>query len=118
LIQAAAARGSHEANWIMVPIEDPTLRARLIDILNVTVADNVKSWSLRSDGSYTRTVPKAAAPLVRSQVRFMEITRDRVKGAEASSAVSGRFALQRSPAQVAGARANRRRERTKGKDVP
>ncbi len=111
-------RNFHRRVEIMVPIEDPVLRAKLIEILNVTVADNVKSWSLRSDGSYARTAPKAGAPLVRSQQRFMEMTRDRVKGAEASSAVSGRFALQRSPAQVAGARANRRRERTKGKDVP
>jgi polyphosphate kinase len=109
-------RNFHRRVEIMVPIEDPALRARLIEILNVAVADNMKSWSLRSDGSYTRTTPKPGAPLVRSQLRFMEITRDRVKGAEASSAVSGRFALQRSPAQVAGARANRRRERTKGKD--
>jgi len=111
-------RNFHRRVEIMVPIEDPLLRARLIDILNITAADNVKSWSMKSDGSYVRTAPKAGAPLVRSQQRIMELTRDKVKGAEAAGAVSGRFVLQRSPAQVAVARASRRRERTKGKDVP
>jgi polyphosphate kinase len=111
-------RNFHRRVEIMAPIEDPALRTRIIEILNVAVSDNVKAWSLRSDGSYVRTAPKPNAPPLRSQQRFMEMTKDRVKGAEAAAAVSGRFALQRSPAQVAGARANRRRERTKAKDVP
>jgi polyphosphate kinase len=109
-------RNFHRRVEIMVPVEDPVLRTRLIEILNLTVADNVKSWSLTGDGSYIRTQPRVGAPLVRSQQRFMELTRDRVKGAEAAGAVSGRFALQRTPAQVSGARASRRRERIKGKD--
>ncbi len=105
-------RNFHRRVEIMVPVEDAALRARLIEILNVSVADNVKAWSLQSDGSYVRTQPKPGAPLVRSQQRFIELTRDRVKGADAAAAVSGRFYLQRPPQTT---RAVRRRER-KGKD--
>ena len=52
----------------------------------------MKAWTLRSDGKYERVQPKPGAPLVRSQARFIEMTRDRVKPAEAAAA-SSRFSL-------------------------
>jgi len=58
----------------------------------VQLSDNVKAWALRADGKYERLQPKQGAPLVRSQARFMELTRDRVKSAEAQ-ATQGRFVL-------------------------
>ncbi len=106
-------RNFHRRVEIMVPIEDLTLRARLIEILAVHLADNVKAWVLTTDGSYVRIQPKPGAPLVRCQQRFMEMTKDKVKAAEASSAVSGRFLLQRPPPPAGGARARRSRERPK-----
>jgi hypothetical protein len=76
----------------MIPVEDPTLRARLLDILELQLEDNVKAWTLRQDGKYERVTPKPGAPLLRSQSKFIEMTRDRVKAAEAA-ATSGRFSL-------------------------
>jgi polyphosphate kinase len=39
-----------------VPVDDPELRARLDEILQVTFADDVLSWELRADGGWS-TVP-------------------------------------------------------------
>jgi polyphosphate kinase len=98
----------------MVPIEDPALRARLIEILHISSADNVKSWSLTSDGSYVRTPPKPGAPLVRSQSRFIEITRNTVKVADAAARPSTRFHMtptaQRSPLEGKVPKTTRRRK--------
>ena len=77
----------------MVPVEDPNLKLRLMDILALSVNDNVKSWRLLSDGSYARVQARPGAPLIRSQQRFIEQTRDKLKGAEAAGAASGRFHL-------------------------
>jgi polyphosphate kinase len=78
----------------MVPVEDPVIRARVIEILQTTCADNAKSWLLTPVGKYERVQPKPAAPIVRAQAKFIETTRDRVKAAEAG-ATSGRFSLSR-----------------------
>ena len=45
---------STAASRRMIPIEDPILRARLIEILQLQIADNVKSWLLKPDGKYER----------------------------------------------------------------
>jgi polyphosphate kinase len=86
-------RNFHRRVEVMVPVEDPALRARLIEMLAVSMNDNVKSWRLLPDGSYARVQPKAGAPLVRSQARFIEMTRDKVKGAEVAVSGAGRFQL-------------------------
>ncbi|HEY8088121.1 MAG TPA: polyphosphate kinase 1 [Polyangiaceae bacterium] len=85
-------RNFHRRVEAMVPVEDVALRTRLGEILQVQLSDNVKAWALRADGKYERLQPKQGAPLVRSQARFMELTRDRVKSAEAQ-ATQGRFVL-------------------------
>ena len=85
-------RNFHRRVEAMIPVEDPTLRARLLDILELQLEDNVKAWTLREDGKYERVTPKPGAPLLRSQSKFIEMTRDRVKAAEAA-ATSGRFSL-------------------------
>jgi hypothetical protein len=54
----------------------------LIDILQIQCADNVKSWALRPDGKYERVSAKAGSAIVRSQARFIEMTRDRLKAAD------------------------------------
>jgi polyphosphate kinase len=78
----------------MIPIDDPALRARLFEILEIQVADNTKSWSLTPDGKYERIQPKSGQPPVRAQARLIEMTRDRLKAAEAG-VTSGRFSLSR-----------------------
>jgi len=39
---------------VAVPVEDPGLRARLDEILQVTFADDVLSWELRPDGGWSK----------------------------------------------------------------
>jgi len=89
-------RNFHRRVEAMVPIEDPVIRGHLVEILQLQCADNVKSWLLTPDGKYERVHPKPGQALLRSQTRFIEMTRDRVKAAEAA-ATSGRFHLSSLP---------------------
>jgi polyphosphate kinase len=59
---------------VVFPIESPDLKQRLIkEIMATSLADNVKSRELLSDGSYRRVVPEPGQIPVRSQERFLEI---------------------------------------------
>jgi polyphosphate kinase len=111
-------RNFHRRVEVMVPVEDAALRARLIEILALSVSDNVKSWRLTADGSYARVQPRPGTPLVRSQARFIEATRDKLKGAEAAGAVSGRFHLMHAQPRLdaSSRQPARRRETRKGKE--
>ena len=40
---------------LMIPVQDPAARRRLIDILKTHCDDTVKSWTLLPDGNYVRT---------------------------------------------------------------
>jgi polyphosphate kinase len=42
---------------LVAPVEDPELKAEMLDVLERCFADNVNAWELDSDGSWTRTVP-------------------------------------------------------------
>ncbi len=77
---------------LMVPVLDPQLRARVIqEVLGTALADNVKAWALAPDGRYTRVEPAPGEAPLRSQARFIELTRERLREAEAH----GRFQLAR-----------------------
>jgi polyphosphate kinase len=108
-------RNFHRRVEVMVPIEDPAIRARLIDILGVSFSDNVKAWTLEPNGTYSRIQPKPGAPMVRSQQRFVELTRDKVKSAEQAARAPSRFHMmptaQRQPLEGKVPRAQRRRLR-------
>jgi polyphosphate kinase len=53
------------------PIEDPRLRRRVKEeLLGIPLADNVKAWRLKSDGTYERVKSTQESP-VRSQMEFM-----------------------------------------------
>jgi polyphosphate kinase len=59
---------------VMFPIDDETLRARILnEILATQLADNVKARRLSADGTYQRVVPAPGAPLVRSQEHFVKL---------------------------------------------
>lgn len=59
------------------PIEDPALQARIIgDILQVVLADNVKTRDLLSDGSYRHRSPADGEPVVRCQVALQHLARE------------------------------------------
>jgi polyphosphate kinase len=100
-------RNFHRRVELLVPILDPTLRARVEDIIAALYADNVKAWELGADGSYARVVPPmmvtgdepAPAPLVRAQHRFMELARERAKQSDAF-ARGGRFYMLRGADEV------------------
>jgi polyphosphate kinase len=91
---------------VVFPVEQPDLKARLIDeILRTSLSDNVKARELLPDGSYRRVVPADGEPRVRSQRRFLEL-------AEAGS----RLPAVAPPAEAAPAPAvPRRTKRPKGK---
>jgi polyphosphate kinase len=83
-------RNFHKRVEVMVPIEDSNLRAKLVDILQISAADNQKTWKLNPDGSYSRVDMISATPM-RSQQRFIDITRDKVKLADEAARPSSRF---------------------------
>ena len=59
---------------VVFPVEQPDLKARLIDeILATTLSDNTKARELQPDGSYKRVRPAAGEVGVRSQQRFLEL---------------------------------------------
>jgi polyphosphate kinase len=64
---------------VMFPIEDPKLKARVIEeILPIVLADNIKARVLQPDGTYTRSTPSdhAAPGVVRSQWVFQNLARE------------------------------------------
>jgi polyphosphate kinase len=106
-------RNFHRRVEAMLPVDDPAIRGRLMEILEMQMADNVKSWVLKPDGKYERVQAKAGAPAFRCQAKFIEMTRDRVKAAEAS-ATSGRFHLLPQRAKFEGKLVEGRRTRREG----
>lgn len=57
---------------VMAEIVDAEARRKLQRILSVCLADNIKAWALRPDGSYERLQPPPRGPRVRSQQRLYE----------------------------------------------
>jgi polyphosphate kinase len=60
----------------LFPIESPTLKKELVQILEILLADNVKARYLHSDGSYGRVTPGPNEAHINSQILFM----NRAKG--------------------------------------
>ncbi len=107
-------RNFHRRVEIMLPIEDGPLRVRLMDFLTLQAHDTAKSWRLASDGTYVRIQPAAGVAPVRCQARFIEMAREKVKGAETAGAVSGRFHLMHTRPNLDRAPDGRPRRRRKG----
>ena len=62
---------------VMFPIEDPRLRARMVEgILPTVLSDTVKARVQQPDGSYVRAVPGNGADPVRSQVVLQNLARE------------------------------------------
>jgi polyphosphate kinase len=94
----------------MLAVDDPAIRNRLVEIMQLQIADSVKSWTLRTDGKYERLQVKSGAPAVRCQAKFIEMTRDRVKAAE-TAVTGGRFHLMPSRGKLDGKGPDARRVR-------
>ncbi|MGQ9573821.1 MAG: polyphosphate kinase 1 [Thermoguttaceae bacterium] len=56
---------------ILFPVTAPNLRRRLVELLEVYFADNVKAWRLLPDGSYQR-VPRSGPPLRAQEYLYHE----------------------------------------------
>jgi polyphosphate kinase len=69
---------------LLVPIEDPPSKSRLINILETYFDDNVKARHLQADGSYTRGKSRGKRKPRRSQELLYDDARRRVKEAEQS----------------------------------
>jgi polyphosphate kinase len=58
---------------VVFPVEQGDLKQRVIEILKITLADNVKARELLADGTYQRVKPAEGMPTLRSQIRFLEL---------------------------------------------
>jgi len=67
---------------ILVPVLDARLRRRLIEMLRVYFADNVKAWQLLPDGTYRR-VERKGRPIRAQEVLYQQAV-DAAKAAETS----------------------------------
>jgi polyphosphate kinase len=47
---------------LIVPVEDERARAELLDVLEISLADNANAWTLGEDGRWTRRDPAAGEP--------------------------------------------------------
>ncbi len=66
---------------VVFPIEQPDLKKRVIEeVLDITMADNVKARELLMDGSYRKVKAKEGEEPIRCQTRFMEIADQNAKG--------------------------------------
>jgi len=71
---------------LLVPVEDPPLKQRLVETLEVYFEDNVKARHLQADGSYNRPkLPRGAKRRRRSQEVLYEDAVNRLKGAQQSA---------------------------------
>ena len=57
---------------VMVPVEDPVIRLRLLDeVLGIGLRDDAKAWALQPEGNYA-PVRSEGGPTVRSQMVFLD----------------------------------------------
>ncbi|WP_438027315.1 polyphosphate kinase 1 [Sorangium sp. So ce233] len=111
-------RNFHRRVELMVPIIEPAIRARVEDMLNMVTSDTAKTWELASDGSYHKLqVPSGVAPL-RSQQRFIELARERVKLSDPLARGGGRFHILRVPARASDGESRHRKGAKKKKSLP
>ena len=62
---------------VCFPLESPDIKEHIVNhILATYLADNVKSWILSPDGSYTRRKRGEHEQEVRAQQKFIELARD------------------------------------------
>ena len=70
---------------LMVPVEDKDCRERLIQMLNVHMADNRNSWLLKPNGTYDRVIKRGG-----KKVRSQEVLYQQACEASANAAKSRR----------------------------
>lgn len=69
-------RNFHRRVEVMAPVEDPALKARILDeVLGTALRDNVKARQLQPDGSYAPVPLQLDGQTIRSQVHLLEQAR-------------------------------------------
>ncbi|MBA2522642.1 MAG: polyphosphate kinase 1 [Solirubrobacterales bacterium] len=68
---------------LVIPVEDATVRAEMLDILDVSLADNAGCWTLDADGTWTRRRPAAGEDVI--DVQQVLIERSSARAAEPSA---------------------------------
>ena len=68
---------------IAFPVIEPRLQSKLREILELQLGENVKGWSLQSDGTYAR-ISNDGQPAFRFQERFYELLQDEERSASSS----------------------------------
>jgi polyphosphate kinase len=63
---------------VLVPIEDPALRAELSSTFSVLLADTAAAWELQPDGAWERVQPKKGERPRSAQATLMRRARRRV----------------------------------------
>lgn len=66
----------------VVPIEERSLRSKLWDIFEISLADRRQAWEMDSDGTYVQFKPQAPEEEVGTHIRLMEKTRTKVRQAK------------------------------------
>jgi polyphosphate kinase len=61
---------------VVVPVEDPELRARLAEVIEVNLSDDTNSWRLRRDGRWSR-VPRTRG--ISTHKRLQELAVERLR---------------------------------------
>jgi len=56
---------------LAVPIEDPALRAQVLDVVALCLSDNHNAWDLGPDGAWTRRIPPGPELTVNAQETLM-----------------------------------------------
>jgi polyphosphate kinase len=65
---------------VAFPVEEPSLQTRIVDeILPTHLGDNIKAHQLQTDGTYVQLNPSGADTAVRSQLKFIELSREAVE---------------------------------------
>ena len=83
-------RNFHRRIELFVALDDPAIKQRVItEILGIAMSDNTKAWQLRPDGRYVRV--EATEPAIRSQMKFAELAKERVREADAKPRLPTRF---------------------------
>ncbi|XXX78517.1 polyphosphate kinase 1 [Sorangium sp. So ce134] len=110
-------RNFHRRVELMIPIIEPSIRSRVEDMLNTATSDTAKTWELASDGSYHKLQVPPGAPQLRSQQRFIELARERVKLSDPLARGGGRFHILRVPVSAPDGESRHRKSGKKKKGL-
>lgn len=70
-------RNLHRRVEAVTQVDDPSMTARLDEILDVLLADTLLSWEQRPDGSYVREAPDEGAPELDTHAELQRYARER-----------------------------------------